>query len=66
MLDAYRAIAADATRLLAPGGALIVELGIGQSEMVAQLLGAAGLAVDAPARNDLAGVPRALCAVRKP
>jgi len=65
-LDAYRAIAADAERLLAPGGALVLELGIGQAEMVTGVLAAAGLSVESPARNDLAGIPRALTAWRKP
>jgi release factor glutamine methyltransferase len=64
-LDAYRAIAADGERLLAPGGVLVLELGIGQMDLVAGLLNAAGLAVDAPARDDLAGIPRALTARRK-
>jgi release factor glutamine methyltransferase len=58
-LTAYRAIAADARRLLAPGGHLVVELGMGQEQPVAALLQAAGLA-PAPARHDLAGIPRAL------
>jgi release factor glutamine methyltransferase len=65
-LDAYRAIAADAARLLAPGGTLVLELGIGQADMVAGVLAAAGLSVDRPARNDLAGIARALTAWRKP
>jgi release factor glutamine methyltransferase len=65
-LDAYRAIAADAVRLLVPGGAIVLELGIGQSDMVAGLLAARGLDVPSPARNDLAGIPRALSALRKP
>jgi release factor glutamine methyltransferase len=65
-LDAYRAIAADAERLLAPGGALVLELGIGQADMVAGVLSATGLSVEAPPRRDLAGIPRALTARRKP
>jgi release factor glutamine methyltransferase len=65
-LDAYRAIAADAPRLLAPGGVLVLELGLGQSDMVAGLLAAAGLSVQLPARPDLAGIPRALSAIREP
>jgi release factor glutamine methyltransferase len=65
-LDAYRAIAADAVRLLAPGGTLVLELGVGQADMVAGVLAAAGLSVDGPARNDLAGIARALTAWRKP
>jgi release factor glutamine methyltransferase len=63
-LDAYRAIVADATRLLAPGGVLVLELGIGQVDMVAELVTGAGLAVELPARDDLAGIPRALTARR--
>jgi release factor glutamine methyltransferase len=58
-LDFYRAIAASAAALLAPGGAVIVELGIGQAEPVAALFAAAGLAPSPPA-PDLNGVPRAL------
>lgn len=65
-LDAYRAIALDAGRLLAPRGTLVLELGIGQGEMVQGLLSAAGLAVEWPPRADLGGVPRALSAVNKP
>lgn len=60
-LDAYRAIAADASRLLASGGRLIVELGDGEAEAVAALFTKAGLSVGA-ARADLAGIPRALTA----
>jgi release factor glutamine methyltransferase len=61
-LDAYRAIAAHAPGLLAPGGLLIVELGIGQEQAVAALLTQAGLMVG-PARADLDGIPRALGAI---
>jgi release factor glutamine methyltransferase len=60
-LDSYRAIALDARRLLAPGGRLIVELGAGQESAVSTLFTDAGLTVGA-ARNDLAGIPRALSA----
>ena len=61
-LNAYRAIAADARRLLAPGGHLIVELGAGQEAAVAALFAAAGLNMPQPARKDLAGIARALSA----
>lgn len=60
-LDFYRSLAASAPALLAPGGMLIVELGVGQEAPVAALFAAAGLAVS-PARPDLSGVPRALLA----
>jgi release factor glutamine methyltransferase len=60
-LDGYRAIAADARRLLAPGGKLFVELGAGQEAAVCALFTKAGLTV-AAARADLAGIPRALSA----
>jgi release factor glutamine methyltransferase len=63
-LDAYRVIAASAPALLAPGGLLIVELGIGLAEPVTSLLAAAGLAVSPP-RPDLNDVPRALAAERR-
>jgi release factor glutamine methyltransferase len=61
-LDAYRAIAADARRLLAPGGTLVLELGAGMAAAVTALLGAAGLGLAGPPRHDLAGVARALVA----
>jgi len=64
-LDAYRAIVADARRLLAPGGSLIVELGAGQEPAVATLFTNAGLRVTS-ARKDLAGIPRALGATASP
>jgi len=60
-LDGYRSIAADARRLLAPGGRLIVELGLGQEPAVRTLFTKAGLTAGA-ARNDLAGIARALSA----
>jgi release factor glutamine methyltransferase len=58
-LNGYRAIAAEARRLLAPGGSLIVELGISQESAVRAVFTKAGLTV-AATRNDLAGIPRAL------
>jgi release factor glutamine methyltransferase len=60
-LAAYRAIAADAARVLRPEGQLIVELGSGQDRLVEALLRQAGWSPQAP-RNDLAGIPRALAA----
>ena len=59
-LDGYRAIAADARRLLAPAGTLVLELGAGMATAVTALLGAAGLGLAGPPRHDLAGVARAL------
>jgi release factor glutamine methyltransferase len=63
-LHFYRAIAAAAPALLAPGGVLVVELGIGQAEPVAQLFAAAGLA-PSPPHPDLSGTPRALVARKR-
>jgi release factor glutamine methyltransferase len=60
-LDAYRAIAAEAPRLLAPGGRLIVELGAGQERAVRQLFTNASLSAGA-VRNDLSSIARALAA----
>jgi release factor glutamine methyltransferase len=58
-LHFYRAIAAAAPSLLAPGGTVIVELGAGQAQAVMGLFAAAGLAPQSP-RPDLNDVPRAL------
>lgn len=60
-LACYRAIAADARRLLTPGGYLVLELGIGQEGLVTALIAEQGLAL-LPLRPDLGGTPRALCA----
>lgn len=60
-LKFYRSIAAAVPPLLAPGGALVVELGSGQLQAVAALFAAQGLA-PLPPRYDLGGVPRALVA----
>ena len=58
-LDAYRSIAAEARRILAPGGRMFVELGIGQEAQVRALFTKAGLSVGVP-RKDLAGIQRVL------
>jgi release factor glutamine methyltransferase len=60
-LACYRAIAADARRLLAPAGHIVVELGIAGESAVAEMLQAAGLETQ-PARADLSGIARALTA----
>jgi len=59
-LDAYRSLIPQAARLLAPGGALVVEIGYGQGVAVLELMVAAGLTPAGPAKSDLAGIPRAL------
>ena len=58
-LDAYRAILGGLPRLLSPGGAAVLELGIGQADAVAALAEANGLPVR-DIRADLAGIPRAM------
>jgi release factor glutamine methyltransferase len=62
-LAAYRVIAADAGRILRPGGWLVLELGAGQQAAVESILTAAGMTVARPVA-DLAGIPRALAARR--
>jgi release factor glutamine methyltransferase len=62
-LQFYRTIGAAALRLLAPGGAVAVEMGIGQAQPVAAIFAAAGLA-PSPPRSDVNDVPRALIAKR--
>lgn len=62
-LAAYRTIAADAVRLLRPGGALIVEIGMGQEEAVADLFTKSGLHVVVPSYPDAAGIGRVIIAI---
>jgi len=61
-LDAYRRIVPDLPRLLAPGGAAILEIGATQPISVAALARAAGFSVDC--RRDLGGRDRALILTR--
>lgn len=56
-LDAYRRIAPQAAALLAPGGAVLLEVGQGQAADVARLVVNAGLD-SLPSQEDLAGVAR--------
>ena len=60
-LAAYRAIAAEAPRLLGRGGRLVVEIGAGQQRDVEALFTKQGLAITA-ARHDLSGIVRTLAA----
>jgi release factor glutamine methyltransferase len=59
-LTGYRAIAADAPRLLAPGGSLVVELGAGLAERVNIIMSVKGLMPDGPGHFDVAGINRAM------
>lgn len=58
-LAAYRALAPQIARLLAPGGTACLELGAGQAEAAGAVMRAAGLRV-AALRRDLAGIERCL------
>ena len=65
-LDAYRALTPQAARLLKPGGALVVEAGLGQSGDIGGLMTAAGLTLERPAKADLAGIRRAVGSRKMP
>jgi release factor glutamine methyltransferase len=56
-LDAYRALAGQAGRVLIPGGWLLVEVGMGQAPAVQALFAAAGL-TELFSALDLAGIER--------
>lgn len=56
-LDAYRAIAAGAPRLVAPGGRVLLEGGEGQAPDIAGIFVAAGFVAEAPWK-DLSGIER--------
>lgn len=62
-LNFYRAIALATPELLAPDGAVVVEIGIGQADSVATIFVAAGL-VPSPPCPDLHGIPRAIVAAK--
>jgi release factor glutamine methyltransferase len=65
-LDVYRLIVPEAARLLKPGGALIVEVGRGQSGEVEELIAAAGLMPGDAPKSDLAGIRRAVLGRKLP
>jgi len=65
-LDAYRVLIAQGAGLLAPGGALVVEAGQGQTAWIEALMTAAGLTLPGPPKADLAGVARAVGARKSP
>jgi release factor glutamine methyltransferase len=65
-LDAYRLIAPEAARRLAPGGALVVEVGHDQSGEVGALMAAGGLTPDRAPKSDLAGIRRAVVGRKLP
>lgn len=56
-LAAYRLIAAESRRLVAPDGHLLVEIGQGQASEIATIFGAVGMRAGRP-WHDLAGIPR--------
>jgi len=58
-LDAYRALAPQIARLLAPDGRFFLEIGQGQGDEVAAILARAGLRVR-ERRRDLAGIERVI------
>jgi release factor glutamine methyltransferase len=62
-LDAYRALAPEIFRLLAPGGRYFLEIGEGQGDDVVAILKAAGLRLS-ERRRDLAGIERVLAGAK--
>jgi release factor glutamine methyltransferase len=58
-LDAYRRLFADAPRVLAPGGHLVCELGVGQADAARAIAEACGLEV-VEILDDLQGIPRTI------
>ena len=65
-LDAYRALIPQAAGLLAPGAALVVEAGEGQSGPINTLMTIAGLTPTGAPKADLAGISRAVAGRKMP
>jgi release factor glutamine methyltransferase len=65
-LDAYRVLIPQAADRLAPGAALVLEAGQGQSADIEALMKAAGLMAAWPIKADLAGVRRAVAGQKLP
>jgi release factor glutamine methyltransferase len=64
-LAVLRPLVADAARVLAPGGVLLVEIGAGQVAAVLRLLDATGCYTDVVVEQDHAGIPRVVGARRR-
>jgi len=65
-LDAYRRLVPESTRLLVPGGSLVLEVGHDQSDDVEAFLTRTGLELPGPPRLDLAGIRRAVTGRKMP
>ncbi|MBA2397525.1 MAG: peptide chain release factor N(5)-glutamine methyltransferase [Bradyrhizobium sp.] len=65
-LDAYRALIPQAAGLLAPGAALVVEAGEGQSGQIRGIMTVAGLMPAGAPKADLAGIQRAVAGRKMP
>lgn len=61
-LDAYRALAPQIARLLAPGGIACVEIGAGQEKAVSELFAGEHFTIES--RSDLRGITRCLVLTR--
>ncbi len=64
-LDAYRAILADAPRILGPGGLIVFEAGDGQGEKLVEMVTKTFPEAEISTLNDLKGQPRGVLAERK-
>ncbi len=64
-LDVYRRLVPGAALLLRPGGTLALEVGSGQADAVAAIVGAAGAYETPGRRDDLSGVSRVVFARRR-
>jgi release factor glutamine methyltransferase len=64
-LAVYRRIAAEAPRLVVPGGLIALEIGYDQADVVAGLLSGAGLLVEPDPIRDLGGRDRVIVARRR-
>jgi len=63
-LEVFRPLIRQAEKVLAPGGALVLEVGAGQAGEVRPLFGEAWTQISVA--EDLAGIPRVVSAERKP
>lgn len=63
-LDVIRALIAEAASTLRPGGALIMEIGAGQADVVSAMLRARAF-VDIHGQNDLQAIPRVVIAHKR-
>lgn len=64
-LDVYRRLWVEAPGMLSPGGLMVIEVGIGQADLLCRELSVANAFQILKVRSDVQGIPRVVCVQRR-